>query len=150
MTAAIAPGSRVTLHYRLQLADGTPVDSTRDGEPATFVIGSGELIDLLESRLLGLTAGEHRHVELSASETRLLASGEATQRLPRADFPPALGIQVGQVIGFDLPGGQEIAGLVLEVTDQDVLVDFSHPLAGRDLIFDVEIVSVEPAAGDGS
>jgi FKBP-type peptidyl-prolyl cis-trans isomerase SlpA len=150
MVAVVAPGSRVTLHYSLQLGDGTPVDSTRSGEPATFVIGTGELADLLEARLLGMKEGERRHIEFSAIETQALATGESAQRLPRTDFPPELGLAVGQVIGFTLPNGREIPGLVREVTESEVVMDFSHPLAGRDLIFDVEIVSVEPAASNDS
>lgn len=145
MTATVGPGSRVTMHYTLQLKDGTVVDSTRAGEPATLVIGGGELVDLLEARLLGMTAGEHRHVELSALETQGLATSRPTERLARANFPLEMEIQVGQVIGFALPNGQEIPGRVFEITDTDVAVDFSHPLAGHDLVFDVEIISVEPA-----
>jgi FKBP-type peptidyl-prolyl cis-trans isomerase SlpA len=144
MTLAIGPGSRVTLHYTLQLRDGTVVDSTRSGEPAIFVIGDGELADLLENRLLGMVAGEHRHIELSAMETRTLATAQTAERLPRTDFPAGIELQAAQVVGFTLPDGQEIPGLVLELTDTEVVVDFSHPLAGRDLVFDVEILAVEP------
>lgn len=145
MTATVGPGSRVTMHYTLQLKDGTVVDSTRAGEPATLVIGGGELVELLETRLFGMVAGEHRHVELSALETQGLAASQPVERLARADFPPQMEIQVGQVIGFVLPNGQEVPGRVFEITDTEVAVDFSHPLAGHDLVFDVEIISVEPA-----
>lgn len=144
MTTVIAPGSRVTLHYTLLLGDGTVVDSTRHGEPATFVTGSGELAEILENRLLGMAAGECRHIELPAMETRALATAQSAERLPRTDFPPELALQAGQIIGFALPDGQEIPGLVLEVTETEVVMDFSHPLAGRDLVFDVEIITVEP------
>ncbi len=145
MTATVGPGTRVTLHYTLQLRDGMVVDSTRAGAPATFVIGGGELVDLLEAPLFGMLAGEHRHIELSAVETQALAGSQPMERLARADFPPEMEIQVGQMIGFTLPNGQEVPGRVFEITDTVVVVDFNHPLAGRDLVFDVEILAVEPA-----
>jgi FKBP-type peptidyl-prolyl cis-trans isomerase SlpA len=147
MSVAIAPGSRVTLHYTLQLGDGTLVDQTQSGEPATFVIGSGELADPLEARLLGMVAGERRRIELSAMETRVLATEQSAELLPRTEFPPELELKIGQVIGFALPDGQEIPGLVLDVSDTEVVMDFSHPLAGRDLVFDVEVLAVEAGSG---
>lgn len=145
MPDVIRSGSRVVLHYTLALKDGTVVDSTREGDPAAFVIGNGELVEFLETRLLGLAANEQRHFEIAAGETGGSGPEEARQRLPRADFPPELELQPGQVIGFTTPGGQEVPGWVQEVNDTEVVVDFSHPLMGRDLVFDVEILSVEPS-----
>lgn len=144
MSYPIQPGSRVTLHYTLALADGTVVDSTDGGAPATVVIGSGELVDFLEGRLLGLETGTRWHFAINASETRGQFAPETVQRLPRTDFPADMDLKPGEVIGFETPGGEEVPGLVIEATDTEIVVDFSHPLAGRDLMFDVEIVAVEP------
>lgn len=145
MSSVIQAGSRVTLHYSLALQDGTPVDSTRDTGPVTIVMRNGEMVEFLEERLLGLHAGERRHFELGGSETQVPVDLESVQHLSRADFPAGLEPVVGEVIGFETPQGQEVAGLVLSVTENEVLLDFSHPLAGRDLVFDVEIIAVEPA-----
>jgi len=144
MDNAIQPGSRVTLHYTLCLADDTVVDSTRDGEPITFSMGSGALIEILESPLLGLHTGEHRRFEISAAESLLPADAEVMQVMARSDFPADLALEAGQVLGFVMPSGEEVPGLIVSVSDIEVVVDFSHPLAGRDLIFDVEILAVEP------
>lgn len=143
MVNAIQPDSRVTLHYTLSLADETVVDSTREAEPITFQIGSGALIEMLESQLIGLHAGEHRRFEISAAASQLPASAEAIQVMARSDFPAELAIEAGQVLGFVMPSGEEVPGLIVSVSDSEVIVDFSHPLAGRDLIFDVEILVVE-------
>lgn len=145
MTNIVQPGSRVTLHYTLSLRDGTPVDTTRERGPATFTIGSGELIGLLEHRLLGLVPGERRHFEISATEGEAMRQPDAVQHLPRAEFPANLDPEPGSLIAFTAPNGEEIAGQVLAVTDTEVVVDFTHPLIGRDLVFDVEIIAVEPA-----
>jgi len=144
MANAIQPGSRVTLHYTLSLADDTVVDSTREAEPITFQIGSGALIEMLERQLFGLHTGEQRRFEISAAESQLPASAEAIQVMARSDFPAELAIETGQVLGFVMPTGEEVPGLIVSISDTEVIVDFSHPLAGRDLIFDVEILAVEP------
>ena len=144
MENAIQPGSRVTLQYTLSLADGTVVDSTHAGEPATYTVGNGELIAFLEQRLLGLKAGERRHFEISATESQMPAHADAVQSLSRRDFPADMTLAPGQVIGFETPNGQEVPGLIVRVSGTEVVVDFSHPLAGRDLIFDVEILAIEP------
>jgi FKBP-type peptidyl-prolyl cis-trans isomerase SlpA len=144
MANAIQPGSRVTLHYTLSLADDTVVDSTREAEPITFQIGSGALIEILERHLVGLRTGEQRRFEISAAESQQPASPEAIQVMARSDFPADLAIETGQVLGFVMPSGEEVPGLIVSISDTEVVVDFSHPLAGRDLIFDVEILAVEP------
>ena len=144
MVNAIQPGSRVTLHYTLSLADDTVVDSTRGAEPITFQVGSGALIEMLERQLFGLRTGEQRRFEISAAASQLPASAEAIQVMARSDFPAELALETGQVLGFVMPSGEEVPGLIVSVSDTEVVVDFSHPLAGRDLIFDVEILAVEP------
>ena len=147
MAAVIEPGCRVRIHYTLSLPDGSVVDSTRDGDPASWVIGDGECVELLESRLLGLQAGDRRRFEISAAES---SSGPAydpaaRQVLPRADFPPEAEPAPGQIIAFATPNGDEVPGWIVAVNEHEVVVDFSHPLVGRDLVFDVEILAVEPA-----
>ncbi len=144
MADMVEAGRHVTLRYTLALADGTVLDST-DGElPASFRIGSGELVAFLEQHLIGLRPGDRRRFEIPAAQTRSSLEEGALQRLPRTDFPADVELTPGQVLGFQLAGDEEIPGQVVAVTDREVTVDFSHPLAGRDLIFDVEIISVEP------
>ena len=144
MSNTIQPGSRVTLHYTLSLADETVVDSTREAEPVTFVMGSGELVEMLENQLHGLHSGDQRRFDISAAESQLPAGAEAIQVMPRSDFPSELDLKAGQVLGFVMPSGEEVPGYITDITDTAVTVDFSHPLSGRDLIFDVEILAVEP------
>jgi len=143
MTAIVQPGSRVALHYTLTLPDGEVVDSTRAGAPAQVVIGAGDLFEPLEKRLLGLAAGEHRQFNIDALESLALSAGENVQQFARDDFPPELELKPGQLIAFSTPNDDELPGLVVAVSEHEVTVDFSHPLAGRDLIFDVEIVSID-------
>lgn len=143
MSKTIQLGSRVTLHYTLSLGDGTIVDSASSGEPATFTMGSGELVELLERKLLGLKSGDSRHLVIGASESQMSSTAETVQVLARSDFPVEMILEPGQLLGFETPDGQEVPGLIVSVSAAEVRVDFSHPLAGRDLVFDVEILVVE-------
>ncbi len=143
MAEVIGPKSRVQLHFRLQLADGTEVDTSLGGDPLSVTLGQGELIDGLESRLLGLQAGDQRRFEIPAPEAYGPIEGGTLSTLPRSDFPPKVEPVPGAVIAFATPQGEEVPGTVVAVGETEVLVDFSHPFAGHDLIFEVEILSVE-------
>lgn len=138
----IKTGSRVMLHFSLRLKDGTIADSSRGGDPVEWVIGSGEIIDGLENCLLGLKVGDQRRFELKSEDAYGPAMEDVIYNLPRTMFPSDMELEPGQVIGFEIPSGEEIPGTIIEVNESEVQVDFSHPLAGHDLIFDVEVLSV--------
>ena len=146
MTADVQPGSRVTLHYTLTLRDGEVVDSTRAGAPAQVKIGAGDLFEPLEKRLLGLVSGDRGRFSIDALESLAIAGNETVQLFARDDFPAELELRPGQMIAFSTPNDDELPGRVVAVSEHEVSVDFSHPLAGRDLVFDVEILSVEAPA----
>lgn len=141
--ARIENGSRVTLHYALSLSDGHVVESTRASDPVTHIIGAGEWLAALEDRLIGLAAGDVRQFEIPAAEVGTFDAPEP-QVVSRDEFPPEMVLETGMVIGFTLPSGEEVAGTVLDVTEHEVTVDFTHPLANRDLLWEVEILEVTP------
>ena len=144
----IAMGSRVTLHYAIRLADGTPVDSSFDAEPLSLTLGDGSLDRGLELALLGLRPGERQTLTLMPGQAFGLPDPAAVNHVPLEAFPPDLQPEAGQVIGFTTPDGLEVAGTVVAVGDEDVEVDFNHPLAGREIVFEVEILAVEDPAAD--
>jgi len=140
----ISPGSRVVMHYRLAMEDGSVVDSTwDDDEPITFVVGDGTMAPGLDDALQGLKAGDHVTLHLAPD----LAFGEKDtaniHTMPREEFDPQMPLEQGLVIGFTLPNGEELPGMVLEVSEESVLVDFNHPLSGHNIMFEVLILSVE-------
>lgn len=147
----IGPGSRVRLHFRLQLEDGTVVDDTFGGEPLSVTLGDGTLARGLEMALLGMKSGDRETVrvgpEMSGFGER---SDEAVQRMPRGDFPPDMALETGMIVAFTTPGGDEVPGAVRKVDEASVTVDLNHPLAGHELTFQVEILAVEPPAPDGA
>jgi FKBP-type peptidyl-prolyl cis-trans isomerase SlpA len=140
----VVKGACVTLHYTLSLTEGRIVDTTAGHEPLTITVGDSNLLPVFEDRLLGLVAGDQRRIEIQCMDAYGPIEEGNVHILPRADFNPDLQLESGQVIGFETPSGEEIPGTVLEVSDNDVMVDFTHPLAGYDLVFEIEILSVNP------
>jgi len=139
----IGDGMQVTLHFTLKLEDGTVVDSTRDKQPATFQIGDGNLPPGFEAPLKGLTGGDTGSYEISPEHAFGQHNPQNMQKIPRESFEgPEL--EEGLVMSFTDPNGGELPGVITEIDEKRVEVDFNHPLAGRTLTFDVEILDVHP------
>ena len=143
----VQPGSFLTLHYRLRGPDGQPFVDTFGTQPATLSLGTGELSPAMEERLLGLAEGSRESFSLAAGEAFGERNPELLQRVCRslldehgdADHD----YQVGDVVSFPTPDGQgSFAGVVREVEADALVFDFNHPLAGRAVTFDVELIGV--------
>jgi FKBP-type peptidyl-prolyl cis-trans isomerase SlpA len=143
----VQPGSFLTLHYRLAGPDGADLINTFNDKPATLSLGTGELAPAVEARLLGLVEGTRQSFELAPGEAFGERNPELLQRVKRALLDelgdPDERYNVGDVVQFPTPDGQgTYAGVVREV-DGDVLVfDFNHPLAGRPVTFEVQLIGV--------
>ena len=142
MVSAVADDGVLTLHYRLQLDDGTEVLSTFGGNPATLALGRGELAAGLEKCLEVAEPGGSYVFELEPQQAFGERREELVQSLPRASFGRNITLEVGAVIEFSTPDGSRHAGQVRELNAHDVLVDFNHPLAGRRVRFEVEVLSI--------
>ncbi|EPB99997.1 peptidyl-prolyl cis-trans isomerase [Litchfieldella anticariensis FP35 = DSM 16096] len=140
----IGEGMEVTLHFTLKLEDGTVVDSTRDKEPATFQVGDGNLPPGFEFPLEGLTDGDSGRYEILPEHAFGQHNPQNVQLLKREDFED-IELEVGTVMSFADPAGGELPGVIASIEDDHVEVDFNHPLAGRTLTFEVEVISVRPA-----
>ncbi|WP_163558325.1 FKBP-type peptidyl-prolyl cis-trans isomerase [Halomonas sp. NO4] len=140
----IDEGMEVTLHFTLKLEDGTVVDSTRDKAPATFAVGDGNLPPGFENPIKGMGAGESGEFEITPEHAFGQHNPQNIQVLKREDFED-MEPEVGTVMSFADPAGGELPGVIKSVEDTRVEVDFNHPLAGRTLTFEVEVVDVKPA-----
>ena len=143
------PGTRITLHFTVSLTDGTVVDSTRERAPATFTWGDGSLLPGFEQALKGLTAGERRSVFLQPEQGFGEPNPDNVQHFPRRTFSVDTEPEPGLVLQFADATGGEVPGVIQSVDEDWVTVDFNHPLAGRDLNFEVEIIDVR-AVGEGT
>ncbi|MBT8147532.1 MAG: peptidylprolyl isomerase [Gammaproteobacteria bacterium] len=146
---AIKQGSQVTLHFSVSLADGHEVDSNFDSEPASFRVGDGNMLPGFEARLLGLQEGAEVEFFLPPDQAFGPVNEENVHRLPRARFTQFLDeeyeeLQAGTVVSFKDPGGFDLPGVVKEKFENYVMVDFNHPLVGKDIVFKAKIVGVIP------
>ncbi|MES9911242.1 MAG: peptidylprolyl isomerase, partial [Candidatus Sedimenticola sp. 4PFRAG1] len=108
--------------------------------------GDGSLTEGLELALYGLKVGDKQTLLLEAEQAFGIHDEGKIQQMQRSDFPDEMELEAGLVVGFEAPSGTEVAGIILEADDQDVKVDFNHPLAGKDVVFKVEILEIEGPA----
>jgi len=141
----INPESKVTLHFALKFEDGNVVDSTFDKEAATFVMGDGSLLEGFEKKLLGLPKGAKESFTVLPEEGFGQPNPNNVQHFARSDFADDLELVEGMMISFSDASQSELPGVVKRVGDEQVEVDFNHPLAGRNIVFDVEIINIESA-----
>lgn len=140
----ISQDTEVTLHFTLKLPSGEVVDSTVDKSPATFKVGDGSLLPGFEQSLFGLKAGDKRSFDIDPERGFGPGNPLNIQTVPRGQFDE-MELEPGLLVIFQDAAGGELPGVVKTVNDTTVDVDFNHPLAGKIITFDVEIIEVKPA-----
>jgi FKBP-type peptidyl-prolyl cis-trans isomerase SlpA len=143
MTApAVSADSFVTLHYRIVLDDGTEAVSTFELSPATLQMGAGQLNPALEALLIGLSAGEQKAFPLKAEAAFGQHNPRLVERIARSALPPELELRENSLVEFSAPNGAGFAGFCRELDATHALMDFNHPLAGKDITFEVKLIGV--------
>lgn len=138
--------SVISFHYLLTDKSGQTLDTSRGGEPLVFLEGSGQIIEGLESAIVNKPTGHRERVQVPFLKAYGAYDDQLISKAPRNKFPGG-DIKVGEMYRVGGPEGFQIV-TVVEVTDTDVTVDGNHPLAGKDLTFDIEIVEVREATND--
>ena len=138
----IQAGSRVTMHFSLTLEDGTVAEDSFDSEPLEFIMGDGSLNEGLELGLYGMKAGEEETLSMTPEQTFGFHDPENLHEMLRSEFDADMDLAEGMIIGFTTPAGDEVPGIIREVSDKLVIVDFNHPLAGHELLYRVKILDV--------
>lgn len=136
------PGDSVRLHYTGTFSDGAVFDSSQGRDPLQFTIGSGEIIPGLDKAIVGMAEGERKTVTVSADEAYGAHDPQMRQAVPRAQVPESIPLDIGTALQMQLPDGRAIPVTVAEVTEDAVVFDANHPLAGKDLTFAVELVGI--------
>ena len=141
--SVISTSSTITLNFSLSLEDGQLIDSTFERPtPAVFTMGDGKLLPGFEKKLLGLGAGQRERFTILPEDAFGMPNPNNLQEFERKQFD-GMELAEGLVISFADAAGGELPGVVSQITTERVVVDFNHPLAGRTLIFDVDILAVE-------
>jgi len=138
----VKPGDTVRIHYTGTLSDGATFDSSEGRDPLEFVVGSGQIIPGLGVALPGMGVGYRKVVGVPADEAYGQPAPNARQAVPRAEIPDHIPLDLGTQLQVQTPQGQAMAVTVVEVTETEVTLDANHPLAGKDLTFALELVSI--------
>lgn len=138
-------GDTVRITYRGTLANGEVFDSSEGLDPLEFVVGSGQIIPGLDAAIPGMAVGDTKRVEVPCAEAYGLINPDARQAVPRSEFPDDIPMELGTQLQMQTPQGQVVQVVIAEVSETEVTLDANHPLAGKDLIFEIEVVEVDPA-----
>ena len=142
-TQTVQRNSYLTLHYRLADEEGNDFVSTFDLSPATIQMGSGQLAAPLENCLIGLTTGKRQIFRLKPEDAFGPHNPQLVELISRSAIPPEIALKENSLIEFGAPdGGPGIAGFLRTLTDTTALFDFNHPLAGKPVCFEAEIIGI--------
>lgn len=145
-TQTVASDMVVGLHYSLQLEDGQSVDSSEGLEPLYFLQGHGQIIPGLEQELYGMAVGDEKRVVVAPENGYGEYREDAKQVIDRDEFPPEVELEVGTPVElYDPESGETVDAFIAEIGDEEIELDFNHPLAGQVLHFDVQIAEVRSA-----
>lgn len=133
----------VRVHYTGKLADGQVFDSSLEKEPIEFTMGQGQLIPGFEKGLLDMKVNEKKTVNIPSDEAYGAPRKELVQEVDKKQLPEEIKPEVGMGLVSKGPDGQEMNLVVAEVKDDTIVVDGNHPLAGKDLVFDLEVVEIK-------
>lgn len=142
--STVTVGNTVSVHYVGTLTDGEEFDNSRQrGEPFEFEVGSGSVVPGFDTALQGMVIGETKTFTITPNNAYGDRNQEAVQKVSKAQFPEDFEPQVGMVVqGINTDGGH-VRALVDEVLEEDLMLDFNHPLAGKDLTFEIELLGIK-------
>ncbi len=138
----VKSGDTVRIHYTGTLLDGTTFDSSEGRDPLEFQVGSGQIIPGLDTAIPGMTVGDKKEVKVAAVDAYGPINPEMRQAIPREGIPADIPLEPGTQLQMQTPDGQAMPVTVVEADESTVTLDANHPLAGKDLTFNIELVSI--------
>jgi len=138
----VKDGDTVKVHYTGQLEDGSVFDSSIQREPLEFTLGQGQLIPGFEKAVVGLKVGEKTTANIPCAEAYGDENPEMILEVEKSHLPEDLDPEVGVQLQLNQPDGQVIPVQITKVEGDKVTIDANHPLAGKDLIFNIELVEI--------
>lgn len=135
-------GDTVRIHYSGKLTDGTMFDTSNGGDPLQFKIGENTVIPKLEVSVVGMNVGDKATIDIETTEAYGPRVDEAIQSVERSMIPDEVDLTVGAQLQATAPDGKQLILTVLEVNENTVRLDGNHPLAGENLVFDIELVEI--------
>ncbi|HVF95888.1 MAG TPA: peptidylprolyl isomerase [Flavisolibacter sp.] len=136
-------GDKVKVHYHGRLRNGETFDSSEGREPLEFTVGEGQMIKGFDDGVQGMQVGDKKTVEIGADAAYGQHEAANLIEFPNDQFPPDMKPEVGMQLMLSNDQGQQFPVVIAEIKDQSVVLDANHPLAGQDLIFDIEMMAIE-------
>ncbi|MCG8596221.1 MAG: peptidylprolyl isomerase [Kiloniellales bacterium] len=140
--SAVSMGDTVRFHYTTKLENGAELDSSRSGDPMQVTLGEGRIIAGLETALVGMAAGDAKTVTIRAEDAYGPHHAEFVRVVDRSMIPANIELEVGKVLQAGASDAEQIDLTITEVAEGTVTLDANHPLAGKDLVFDLEMVEI--------
>ncbi|SJZ44323.1 FKBP-type peptidyl-prolyl cis-trans isomerase [Sediminibacterium ginsengisoli] len=139
----VKKGDTVKVHYHGKLEDGSTFDSSAGREPLEFEVGGGMVIPGFDNGVTGMAIGEKKTIHIPADEAYGPKQDELIMEFPKDRFPQDMTPEVGMQLAMNNGAGQQLPVTITEVKEDVVVLDANHPLAGKDLIFDLELVAID-------
>lgn len=144
--AQVKSGDKIKVHYHGKLTTGETFDSSEGRDPLEFEVGGGQVIPGFDEGVTGMTVGEKKTIHIPFMEAYGPSNPEMIIPMPKERFPADMQLEVGMPLGMSDQDGHQFQVVVTEIREADVLLDANHPLAGKDLIFDLELVEIAGAS----
>lgn len=138
----VKAGDKVLIHYKGTLDDGTVFDSSEGREPLEFEVGSGMVIKGFDDGVRDMAVGDKKSIHIHVDDAYGPVYDEMVFKFDRSDIPPTLPLEIGGTLNMH-DGERAVPVIVREITDEYVLMDANHPLAGHDLNFELELVEIK-------
>ena len=139
----IEAGNQVSVHYTGTFEDGEVFDSSQGRDPLSFEVGAGQMIQGFDQAVLGMKEGESKKITLAPEEAYGPRNEELLVDIPNENFPEDMKLEVGMMLQLTNQQGQPVPATVAEINEENVKMDVNHPMAGKTLNFDIEIVEVK-------
>jgi FKBP-type peptidyl-prolyl cis-trans isomerase 2 len=138
----VKTGDTVKVHYHGRLTDGTTFDSSEGREPLEFEVGSGSVIAGFDTGVTGMTVGEKKTIQIPVDQAYGPKDPGMLVEFPKTNFPEDMKPELGMRLNMTNGSGQVIPVAIIDIKEESVILDANHPLAGEDLIFDLELVAI--------
>jgi len=135
-------GNRVKVHYQGLLNDGTVFDSSYESDPLEFTIGEGEIIPGFEDAVVGMQAGDKKNVAVTSEQAYGEYKEERKIEIERSQLPEDITPEIGMVLQMDTPNNRTLYVTIVDIGDENLTLDANHPLAGKDLNFEIELMEI--------
>jgi len=142
MKEQVKKGDKVKVHYHGRLNDGTTFDSSAGRQPLEFEVGSGMVIKGFDEGVAGMSVGDKKTISIPAEDAYGTRQEEMVIEFPKSNFPPDIEPEVGMTLNMHSENGQELPVVITGINDDVITLDANHPLAGKELIFDIELVDL--------